>query len=228
MYPRKPYYSKEENLSKFYALNLLLGGSFRHKLWTFDIRKTMIFYWAPIINGFHGDATGSVYWRLDETSSAFDPLFKDIMAYKLIIKIIRVEKFNKNMITYNKGQVVYDLSDKFHLIYNILCNNSNAFIEIDSLDICGYETSYPIIDFSEIFFGINGCVNNKPGLRNSGQNTAVTYSHTWIPILCIHHHKRHTMGEGFIRQAPNEIGILRDTINPMLIGEEVVPDVRLF
>ena len=56
-------------------------------------------------------------------------------------------------------------TDKMLLICNVLCHNCNELIETDTLDICGDETFYFLIGFSESGSIITGYLHNKPSLR---------------------------------------------------------------
>ena len=84
-----------------------MGGSYLNWFNPVKIRELVRFDRAPIINGYNDDATGDLYCCWGETSSAFGPVFKEVMSYTWILKITRVYKLNNNLITTNKGQVGY-------------------------------------------------------------------------------------------------------------------------
>ena len=72
-----PYYSAAENLSKIYALNLVLEVLYWNDFNTFNIINHVGVYGPPIRNGCNGDDNGSLYCHWYDMSSTFGLLFKE-------------------------------------------------------------------------------------------------------------------------------------------------------
>ena len=123
-------------LSIFYALNVLLGGSYGHDINPVKINKLVRFYGAPINNGCRSYVNGHLYWIWDETTSNDKKIRKKEIYYTYILKTKAVYKINKNLLIIKKGRVGYDAEDKFSLIWDVMCHNVNALKEIVWLDLC--------------------------------------------------------------------------------------------
>ena len=216
---RMPFYSKMEEWSNIYAMQLGLGGTYGHKYKNVTSKELLHFDGCVVRDGVRGGSGGALYRRW-MTGTDYDDKMSAALSYRRFIQIKRVKKLCNNKTAPKKGEEDYNPTYKYDYIFQTIVHNTNLLLKSGELDITGDETSWATASFGEAGAGVTFRVQGKPGVTKGGQTVIISDSHRIRPRAYMHRHKLHVKPDGWTAMGPIEAKTMLDTVKTMVHGEE--------
>jgi hypothetical protein len=172
---------------------------------------------VTIKDGVLGGSSGAILRRFDtrKDNAAFDADIYKCMYKTRWLELKRVVKLNNNLTSAKRGEVGYDPSYKYDMIFDVLVHNTNAITKHACLDLCGDETSWAHQGYAEKGTGIVDNIIGKPGVNKGGQSVLIS-DVDWIrPRAYVHRHKLHE--KEFSVAGQNEVHLIWQKVKKLLV-----------
>ena len=166
-YPRLPFYSEVEKFLQLYAIQVNLGGTYRHSFNNLNIDELVCFDGVVVRDGVRGGSNGGIHRRW-MYGSDFDSFVSARILYSRWLAVKRVIKLFNNDTAPKRGEAGYNPAYKLDMIYNTIIKNTNAITDAADLDQCGDETTWGHGGYGEAGSGLVERIMGKMGISKGG------------------------------------------------------------
>ena len=165
--PRLPFYSEVEKFLQLYAIQVNLGGTYRHSFNNLNIDELVRFYGVVVRDGVRGGSNGGIHRRWMYGADLYSFVSASI-PHSRWLAVKRVITLFNNDTAPKRVEAVYNSEYKFDMIYNPIIKNTNAIMKAADLDQCGDKTTWGHGGYVEAGTGLVGRIMEKPVISKGG------------------------------------------------------------
>ena len=208
--PRMPYYTTVSSSSNLYAYNKKGWGSDYGSSYLPCTAEELV-VWDGIV--IRNKSTVGNCWDLS-SENAYDPIVDKSMSFRRWLDIKAVMKQNVWYEEKKRGEIGYDPTQKYRLIWDVLIFNMNNYIESAGLDVTIDETTWANSSYADV----HSRIRNKPGASKGGQHTVVLDSKRRFIYAYTPRHKFFQKEKPFTAEGPAEVKRLVEIMKLLVKG----------
>jgi hypothetical protein len=149
----------------------------------------------------------------------FDKVIAETMGVRRLLDLKRSVKLCRHYEEKGKGEVGYDPTQKYRLIWDVVTHNTLQCMERGGLDITIDETTWPNASYADMNGRLRGKKSSKGGQHTIAVDAKTRYLYAWTP-----RHKGFEKKAPFTQEGPMELKRLCEEITPLVIGEDQEED----
>ena len=207
---RMGYYEEVANNTNQYAYGFKQrGGTRGHSF--FPVVAEELVIWDGIVIRNLSDNIGDCW--LKNQSNTYDREVAESMRFRRWIDIKTCMKQNVYFQEKKRDDEGYDPTQKYRLIWDVICHNMNQMILVGGLDLTGDETSWPNSSYADVHSNLIGKKTDKGGQHVLLLDARRRYMYAWTP-----RHSFFPKNKDFTALGPAEIVRLVEIIEPLMVG----------
>ena len=218
--PRKGFYTDVTRYSNLYKHQMGIGSTYGHSIPEIQMYEYVRFDGCIVRDGVRGGGDGALYRRWFSGNAHADDYCQEAMPLSRWNQLKRVYKLNNNDKAKGKGEVGYNPTYKYDLIYDVLTSNVRAITKRAELDLTGDETSWGFMGYGEAGTKVVSRIMGKPGISKGGQTVVVSATNRIRPYWYQHrHNKTKRYGVGWTAEGPCEVRSCIDFLDNYVVGK---------
>ena len=150
---------------------------------------------------------------LKNQSNTYDREIDEAMRFCRWLDIKSVMKQNVYHREKKRGDVGYDPTQKYRLIWDAITHNMNRMIKVGGLDCTGDETSWPTSSNADVHSNLTGKKTDKGGQHVLLLDARRRYIYAWT-----HRHSYFPKNKDFTATGQAEVIRLIEQIGPLMVG----------
>ena len=150
-------------------------------------------------------------------SNTYDREIAEAMRFHRWLDIKACMKQNVYHQETKRGEPGYDPTQKYRLIWDVICHNMNQLIQVGGLDLTADETTWPNSSYADVHSNLIGKKTNKGGQHVLLLDARRRYMYAWTP-----RHSFFPRNKEFTASGPAEVVRLINNIEPLIEGAQKI------